>query len=86
VSAVLVVPFVGALSSAPDFRPNPGEIASVFRSSVKELMRIERLVEMERRGVRFQTHVYEVDGHTIWGATGHVLHDFLDVLRAVLPS
>jgi 8-oxo-dGTP pyrophosphatase MutT (NUDIX family) len=86
VSAVLMVPFVGVLSSAPDFRPNPGEIESVFRSSVEELMRIEQLVEMERGGVRFQTHVYEVDGHTIWGATGHVLHDFLGLMREVLPG
>jgi len=87
VSAVLMVPFIGVMSSPrPEFRPNPGEIAVVFQTPVRELMRIEELVDMDERGVHFQTWVYEVDGHTIWGATGHVLHEFLDVMREMSPA
>jgi len=27
--------------------------------------------------------VYEVDGHTIWGATARILHEFLDLWREI---
>lgn len=87
VSGILVVPFVGVLEpGSAAFTPNPGEIASVIQVPVAELTRIEARVEMQRRGVRFHTYVYETHGHSIWGATGHMLHEFLDLVRSVDAS
>ena len=36
--------------------------------------------EFEHEGTRFHTHVYEVDGHVIWGATARIVNQFLGLL------
>ncbi len=36
--------------------------------------------EFEHEGRTFQTHVYEVDGHVIWGATARILWSFIELL------
>jgi hypothetical protein len=43
---------------------------------------VERTVEIAREGGRaWQGFAYELDGHTIWGATGWMLHSLLEVVR-----
>jgi 8-oxo-dGTP pyrophosphatase MutT (NUDIX family) len=81
VSAILIVPFVGLLSERPTLRPNPGEIAAVLEYPIEALAAVERRVEWRRdRGV-YRGYVYEMDGHTIWGATAMILHSFLELIR-----
>ena len=82
VSGILVVPFVGLLSAMPTFRVNDGEIAEVLTFPVARLAVAERTVEMDRGAGRvWRGFAYEVDGHTIWGATGWMLHALLEILR-----
>jgi hypothetical protein len=38
-------------------------------------------VEYRREGWTWIGFAYEVDDHTIWGATGRILHQFLEILR-----
>lgn len=79
---LLIAPFVGALRARPSFRPNPAEIAAVLEFPLSRLKEAEREVELVRGSSTFAGFVYELDGHTIWGATGRILHQFLDVLGA----
>ena len=81
VSGILVVPFVGALQERPAFAPSEGEIAEVLEFPLERLLGAESEIEMERGGERFPTFAYELDGHVIWGATGRMLHGFLEVVR-----
>lgn len=81
VSGILVVPFVGALEERPEFLPSAGEISEVLEFPVERLLEAEGTVEIERGGARFSTYAYEMDGSTIWGATGRMLHNFLEVVR-----
>jgi len=85
VSGILVTPFVGVLRGRPAITPNETEIAAVLEVPVMRLVEIENEVEMEGRGERFTTYAYEAGGHTIWGATGHILHDFVEIVRRVRP-
>jgi 8-oxo-dGTP pyrophosphatase MutT (NUDIX family) len=80
-----VTPFVGALG--PDHRlvPSPAEIAEVFEAPLSRLDRIEREVEWRREGWTWTGFVYEVDGQTIWGATGRMLHQLLEIVRKEAP-
>lgn len=83
VSGILIVPFVGVLAVRPPLRPNPGEIAEVLEFSLDELRGAERLVEWRRdRGV-YRGYAYDVRGHTIWGATGGILHSLLEIVGRV---
>ncbi len=82
VSEILVVPFVGMLSAMPEFTVSDAEIQTVLTFSVERLAAAEAVVEYEREGGGvWQGWAYELDGHTIWGATGFMLHALLDIVR-----
>ena len=77
-----VAPFVATLHERPELTPVDGEIARVLEVPVAELVAAEREVRWTRPGASGWTGwVYEVDGGVIWGATGHMLHDLLELLR-----
>jgi 8-oxo-dGTP pyrophosphatase MutT (NUDIX family) len=76
-----IVPFVGALEADPVFTANPSEIAEVLEFPVSRLLEVERAMSWDKNGQTSWGHVCELDGHTIWGATGRILHEFLELLR-----
>jgi 8-oxo-dGTP pyrophosphatase MutT (NUDIX family) len=78
VSGFLIVPFVGLLAERPRLEPSPVEIAEVLELGVRKLSAVEREAGAEGR----TWFAYDVDGSTVWGATGRIVHAFLEVLRA----
>ena len=86
VSAILVVPFVGLLGSFPDLFAAEAEIKEIVRVDLARLATIEEPMELPGAdGTRWKGWAYPVDDHTIWGATGLMVHSFLEVLRAEAP-
>jgi 8-oxo-dGTP pyrophosphatase MutT (NUDIX family) len=82
VSSILVVPFVGTLDTAPVFTVNEEEIDDVLTFDIARLAGAERAVSYERPGGRaWRGFVYELGGHTVWGATGWMLHMLLEAIR-----
>ncbi len=82
VSGILVIPFVGMLAAPPAFTVSDEEIQEVLTFPVARLAAVERAVEIAREGgTAWQGFAYELDGHTIWGATGWMLHSLLEVVR-----
>lgn len=82
VSAILIVPFVGILRPAPEFRPNEAEIAEVLSYGLGELAEAESEVEWARDGHVYRGFAYEMEGATIWGATAKILHSLLELVRS----
>jgi 8-oxo-dGTP pyrophosphatase MutT (NUDIX family) len=83
VSAILVVPFVGLLGSPPDLFAAEAEIKEIIRVDLARLATIEEPMELPRAdGTPWKGWAYPVDDHMIWGATGLMVHSFLEVLRA----
>jgi 8-oxo-dGTP pyrophosphatase MutT (NUDIX family) len=80
-----VTPVVGAVHGNPVFTPNPGEIAEVLEFPLSRLDAVEAEVEWRRGDQVWAGFVYELEGHTIWGATGRMLHELLEVLRKESP-
>lgn len=78
VTGILVVPVVGLVSGVPALTPNPAEIAEVLMFPMGRLREVgeERPVEWEGR--TYRTHVFELEGHVIWGATARILQMLLD--------
>jgi 8-oxo-dGTP pyrophosphatase MutT (NUDIX family) len=81
VSAILIVPFVGALARRPTIRPNVGEIADVLEYRLDALASAETEVEWARDGGVYRGHVYQMGAHVIWGATARILHSLLELVR-----
>lgn len=81
VSGFLIVPFVGLLSDRPPISPSPVEIAEVLELGVRRLNQAEREAGQDREGEWRTWYAYDIDGNTVWGATGRIVHSFLEVLR-----
>lgn len=83
VSAILIVPFVGAISGEPAFAPNAGEIAEVLSYPIEDLEAAETTVEWPRDGHVYRGFAYPMaDGNTIWGATAKILNELIELLRS----
>jgi 8-oxo-dGTP pyrophosphatase MutT (NUDIX family) len=78
VSGYVIVPFVGRLAEVPPLSPSPIEVAEVLQLDLAGLAKVEREVLSDEGS---SWHAYELEGNLVWGATGRVLHQLLDVLR-----
>lgn len=89
----LVTPVVGLLEQPAEevtLSPSEAEIAEVFWAPLSLLLdpatyRLESF-EVPGSGLRYQTHVYYVGGHRVWGFTGGLIKSLLDRLAAVTTS
>lgn len=81
VSGFLIAPFVGVLADRPRLRPSPVEIDQVLELEIRRLAVVEREAGVDRDGERRTWFAYDVDGNTVWGATGRIVHSFLEALR-----
>jgi 8-oxo-dGTP pyrophosphatase MutT (NUDIX family) len=82
VSGILVTPFVGTVATLPTLGVSDGEIVRILTSPLRTLTEVERVKDYERvGGRRWRGWVYEIDGATIWGATGLMLHRLLEIVR-----
>jgi 8-oxo-dGTP pyrophosphatase MutT (NUDIX family) len=80
-SGFIVSPVMALL--ADDFVPvpDPAEVAAVFELPVRRLRSAGwRRITHERRGTRFSSDELLWSGYRIWGATAHILADFLEVI------
>jgi len=86
VSAILVVPLVGLLASLPDLFAAEAEIKEIIHVDLARLAAQEEPMELPRAdGTPWKGWAYPIDGHMIWGATGLMVHSFLEVLRSEAP-
>jgi 8-oxo-dGTP pyrophosphatase MutT (NUDIX family) len=86
VSGILVVPFVAVVAELPAFTVSDAEIDRLVVLPLADLATAEAEVQWELPdGGRWRGWVYEAGGITVWGATGRILHDLLNVIRAEAP-
>lgn len=80
-----VTPYVGILTTSSEypFVLNTQEVAQVVQAPLAFLMddRNMELEVRERAGREVLTPSYRYEGHYIWGATAHILHQFIELLR-----
>jgi 8-oxo-dGTP pyrophosphatase MutT (NUDIX family) len=82
VSGILVTPFVGTVETLPTLGISDGEIVRVLTPTLATLDAVEQERVYERGGDDvWRGWAYEIEGTTIWGATGHMLHALLELIR-----
>jgi 8-oxo-dGTP pyrophosphatase MutT (NUDIX family) len=81
VSGYAVTPFVARVPDA-EFVPHEHEVAEIAVLSLTDLLASENY-ESERRDHPYygemRVHYFRVDGYTVWGATGRMLVQFLEL-------
>jgi coenzyme A diphosphatase len=85
VSGILVTPFVGAVRDLPPLRESAAEIARVLVVTIRTLASVERRRELRRDANVWTGWSYDVGDATVWGATGAMLHAFLQLARTEAP-
>lgn len=84
VSMHLVQPFVGVLSSVPDFRPDPREVDDIFTVPINDLTRTDIQYEQwEFKSGVASVPFFEIQGNQIWGATAMMLSEFRELLNQI---
>lgn len=75
-----VTPFVGMVDPSAKLRPEPREIADIFKVPLSFFLdsKPQLSQEVEMFGKRFYMPSYEFDGNRIWGLTAFMLLDFLN--------
>jgi 8-oxo-dGTP pyrophosphatase MutT (NUDIX family) len=80
VTGYVIVPYVGVLPERPPMTPSPVEIAEVVEVEISRLDAVEREDGDDVDGGR-TWFVYPLDGQVVWGATGRIVHAFLELWR-----
>ena len=82
VSGILVAPFVAVVGMLPPLTVSAAEIDEVLEFPIERLASVERTVEYDRPDGRiWRGFAYDVDRHTVWGATGWMVHMLLQTIR-----
>jgi 8-oxo-dGTP pyrophosphatase MutT (NUDIX family) len=82
-----VTPIVGVITEAPyPFAVREDEVAELIEIPLQHLLDPDTLVEekRERDGQQYINFIYRYEGHEVWGATGRILHQYLELLTAGL--
>lgn len=86
-SAFRVQPFVGVLPQGLEYRPNPDEVELVLEVPLPRLLdpALHRVEKRTARGIEHDVHFYTYDAHVIWGATGGILRELLQLVSEPTP-
>ena len=78
----VITPFVGLIREPVHYIPDGKEIERVLEVPLAALLdpAIFRVEMWERDGEVHPVYFYEYNGETIWGATGRILKQFLDLV------
>lgn len=75
-SNFLVHPILGVLDSKPNLVPDQHEVESILIPDLSYLLRDDIIDETEielSSGFQLKTPSFQVDGHTVWGATAMII-------------
>jgi 8-oxo-dGTP pyrophosphatase MutT (NUDIX family) len=84
VSNSLIIPVVARIDGNPSFVREEAEVARVFMTPLHELAREDtyRNEWWARPQGDINIHFFELDDETVWGATGRILRQVIDVVTA----
>ena len=83
VSGFVVTPFLVWLDELPEMRPNPGEVAEVLLVPIKAFNNsIRQDAGFTHAGKTYPTEAWILSDHVIWGVTGRIMRELLQILGA----
>ena len=79
-------PILGILDSPPNLIPDQHEVESILLPDMKYLLREDIIEETEIKlstGFQLKTPSFEVDGHTVWGATAMIVAELKQLFAEI---
>ena len=89
-SGFLVHPFVGFTAERPDFTPDKTEVNALIEAPVRLIMDDSiigrKKIRISSRNISINYPYFDVQGHTVWGATAMMLSELREVIRVFYNS
>ncbi|MCA1750609.1 MAG: CoA pyrophosphatase [Flavobacteriales bacterium] len=86
-SNFLVSPYVGVLHHSPPFVREHGEVARIIETPIGVITRPETIKEkpmyLKVTNSEINVRYFEIDGETVWGATGMMLNELVHILKGL---
>lgn len=90
VSNFLVYPFLGVTNKRPEFIPQPSEVHAILETPLKvfleKSMRRKKNLKLPNGMVLKNVPYFDIQGHTVWGATAMILNEFSELLTGNILS
>lgn len=82
VTNYVISPYVGVIPEGYPFVPCAAEIAALLEFPLAAFLEpgVLRRERAEWQGIHYDLHFFEVQGHTVWGATARILHQLFEFL------
>ncbi|MCU0713340.1 MAG: CoA pyrophosphatase [Pirellula sp.] len=73
-----VTPVAGIFETAPQFKPNPDEVAELIMLPISDLLKPNavRTITIRRSTGSFEAPGFSINDHFVWGATAMILAEF----------
>lgn len=80
-SGFVVTPIVGYIESLSELKTNPDEVAEVLLIPLEKFFdpNLRRSEFRELKGIKRQIYLYDVWKEPVWGATAHIIKQFVDI-------
>lgn len=87
-SNYLVTPVVATLSTFPEFKADPYEVASILSFSLDDLLKEDAILTREIAAGKFRMNAphFLVNEAIVWGATAMMLNEFRMIVREALNA
>ena len=81
-SNFIVHPIVAAIPHQPEFVPSPREVAKMLTVDLTSLLGDAKreVKEVQWKGQTVDLPFYNIDDHTVWGATAMILGEFIAII------
>jgi 8-oxo-dGTP pyrophosphatase MutT (NUDIX family) len=86
ITSFRISPFVGAIPAGYPFKPEPAEVAEILQLPLRGFLAPGALTIEVREflGAPRRIYGYTVEGNLVWGATGRLVHHFLELIQPLL--
>jgi 8-oxo-dGTP pyrophosphatase MutT (NUDIX family) len=86
-SNFIIFPYVGYCNERPVFVPDSNEVDSIIEADISDFMNPSNRKSKEiiiRNEFKVTAPVFEIQGHSVWGATGMILSEFTEIIQEIL--
>jgi 8-oxo-dGTP pyrophosphatase MutT (NUDIX family) len=78
-----LTPVVGLQRRDIELRPDPFEVARLFRLDLRALMSAPHTVRtLTHEGLSREVHFYDIDGNVVWGVTAAIVNELIGRITA----
>jgi len=90
VSNFLVYPFLGVTNKRPEFIPQLTEVHAIIETPLEifleKSMRQKKNLKLPNGTILKNVPYFDIQGHTVWGATAMILNEFSELLSGNILS